>query len=172
MRHETVIFWPRTQNQKFQLSIYFLPFSSRSTTKTTEIGRNPYFYSVLANQKREFLKFKLKTQKFEKPNVCTLFEKGYFWCSRTCFRAFLGWCVMWVYAGQTTILDNFPLKRSVFLRFLAVRAACGVQKSRGFREAYLERSVSRFEIFFVRSSPNHLFRRLKLNYEVSTPFSA
>ena len=40
----------------------------------------PLFYSVLANQKREASKFKLKTLKIEKKNpiIAPFFEKGYF----------------------------------------------------------------------------------------------
>ena len=46
----------KNQIHKFQLSFFFLPFSSLSTTKNTKICWNPYFYSVLANLKREFSK--------------------------------------------------------------------------------------------------------------------
>ena len=53
---------------------------------------------------------------------------------------------MWVYTRQTTILENFPLN-VVYFAFLAILAECGVQKKGGFREAYLERSVSRLEAF-------------------------
>ena len=52
----------------------FLLFRRQKTQKLAE-SRNPHFYSVLANQKREFSKFKLKTQKIEKPIFCTLFWK-------------------------------------------------------------------------------------------------
>ena len=76
---------------------------------------------------------------------------------------------MWVDAGQTTILDNFPLKRGVFSVFGCMGGVRGPKKG-WFREHYLERSVSRFEFFFCRSSPNHLFRWLKLNYEFCSLF--
>ena len=55
--------------------ILYLPFSSLSTTKTTKIGWNPYFYSALANQQKEFSKLKLKKkkQKFENPIFAPFF---------------------------------------------------------------------------------------------------
>ena len=69
------IFGQKTQIQKFQLSFFFLPFSLSKTKKHKNLLK-PLFYSVLANQKkREFSKNQLKTQKFEKPNFCTLFLK-------------------------------------------------------------------------------------------------
>ena len=75
MRHETAIFGQKTQIQKFQLSFVFLPFFLFQKQKT-KICWNPYFYSVLANLKKDnFPKIKLKTQKFEKPKFCTLFSK-------------------------------------------------------------------------------------------------
>ena len=59
-------FWtkkPKTRNSSF----FFLPFSSFSTTKTTTICRNPYFYSVLANlQKENFQILNLKHRNLEK----------------------------------------------------------------------------------------------------------
>ena len=53
----------------------FLPFSSLATTKNTRISWNPYFIVFLQPPKKEFSKFKLKTQNIEKPNFCTLFLK-------------------------------------------------------------------------------------------------
>ena len=76
MRHETAIFGPK--KPKFINSSYhffLLVFFSLNNRKHKKC-RNPYFYSVLANQKkREFSNFILKTLKIEKPNFCTLFLK-------------------------------------------------------------------------------------------------
>ena len=69
-------FWtkrPKTRNSGYHL--FFAFFFFFSTTKTTQISWNPYFDSVLASLRREFSKFKLKTQKFEKPHFCTLVLK-------------------------------------------------------------------------------------------------
>ena len=43
-------------NPDIPVIIFFLPFSSLTTTKNTKVSWNPYFYSVLANLKREFSK--------------------------------------------------------------------------------------------------------------------
>ena len=67
-------FWtkkPRSRNSSYHLFCLL----SLSTTKNTKVSWNPYLYSVLTNLKKEFSNFKLKTQKIEKPNFCTLFSK-------------------------------------------------------------------------------------------------
>ena len=74
VRHETAIFDQKTKIHKFQLSFFLPVFFSFNNRKHKKCW-NPYFYSVLANQKREFSKFKLKTLKIENPNFCTLFLK-------------------------------------------------------------------------------------------------
>ena len=68
VRHEPAIFGPKTQNQKFQLSLFFA-FSSLSTTQTQTCAKTPIFIVFLANLKREVSNAKLKTQEIEKPNV-------------------------------------------------------------------------------------------------------
>ena len=54
---------------------------------------------------------------------------------------------MWVYACLTPISDNFPLKRSVFQRFLLYWRPGGWKKRGVFREALFEHSVPRSEAF-------------------------
>ena len=64
------------QKNKFRYSNYqFFCFFLLLQQQKTQKCCNPYFYSVLANQKREFSKLKLKTLKIEKPNFCTCFLK-------------------------------------------------------------------------------------------------
>ena len=65
-------------NSWIPVIIFFCLFSSLSTTENTTKCWNPYFYSVLTNQKREFSNVILKTLKIEKPNFCTLFWKRLF----------------------------------------------------------------------------------------------
>ena len=68
----------KTQNQKFQLSFFFA-FSSLSTTKTTKIGWNPYFYSVLANLKKEnFQNLNIKHRNLKNPIFAPFFWKRLF----------------------------------------------------------------------------------------------
>ena len=75
MRHETAIFGPKTQIQKFQLSFSFCLFSL-STTKNTKISWNPYFYSVLTNLKKEnFQILNLKHRKLKNPIFAPFFWK-------------------------------------------------------------------------------------------------
>ena len=69
----------KNPNSEIPVIIFFLAFFSLSKTKNTKICWNPYFYSVLANLKKEnFPKINLKTQKFEKTQFLhPFFEKGY-----------------------------------------------------------------------------------------------
>ena len=73
-------FWTKkTQIHKFQLSFFFLPFFSFSKTKNTKICWNPYFYSVLANLKKEnFPKINLKHRKLKNPIFAPIFWKRLF----------------------------------------------------------------------------------------------
>ena len=80
MRHETSIFGQKNQIHKFQLS-FFLAFFFSFNNKNTKICWNPYFYSVLANLKKEnFQKFNLKQRNLENPIFAPFFskKKGYF----------------------------------------------------------------------------------------------
>ena len=64
--------------------LLFLPFSSFSTTKTTTICRNPYFYSVLANlQKENFQILNIKHRNIKKKK--TIFAP-FFFEERAIFR--------------------------------------------------------------------------------------
>ena len=76
MRHETAIFGPKNPNPEIPVIIFFLPTFFSFNNKKLKHLLKPLFYSVLANLKREFLNFKLETQKIEKPNFCTLFLKS------------------------------------------------------------------------------------------------
>ena len=69
-------FWTKkTKIHKFQLSLFCL-FSSISTTKNPKHCWNPYFYNVLANQKKRiFKKITLNTENWKKNNFCTPFLK-------------------------------------------------------------------------------------------------
>ena len=73
-------FWTKkSQIQKFQLSFFFLLFSSLTTTKNTKISWNPYFYSVLAHLKKEnFQNWNLKHRKLKNPNFAPFFWKRLF----------------------------------------------------------------------------------------------
>ena len=72
-------FLDKKTNPETPVIFFFLPFSSLSTTRNTNISWNPYFYSVLANLKVRFFKIQTLTQKLEKLNVCTFFFKAIFW---------------------------------------------------------------------------------------------
>ena len=68
----------KTQIQKFQL-LFFLAFFSFSKTKNTRICWNPYFYSVLANLKKEnFPKINLKHRNLKNPIFAPIFWKRLF----------------------------------------------------------------------------------------------
>ena len=69
-------FWTKkTQTHKFQLSIFFAFFFSFNN-KNTKICWNPYFYSVLANLKKEnFQKFNLKQRNLKNPIFAPFFRK-------------------------------------------------------------------------------------------------
>ena len=78
MRHETVIFGPKSPNSETPVITLFCLLSSLSTEKKLKNLLKPLFDSVLENLEKRILKiqnFKLKTQKIEKPNFCTLFLK-------------------------------------------------------------------------------------------------
>ena len=69
-----------TKKPKFRNSSYhfFLPFFSFNN-KNTKICWNPYFYSVLANLKKDnFPKNNLKHRNLKNPFFAPFFEKGYF----------------------------------------------------------------------------------------------
>ena len=66
---------PKSRNSSYHFFGSFLLFQQQKHKHLLK----PLFYSVLANlQKREFSKNELKTEKFEKPNFCTLFLKRLF----------------------------------------------------------------------------------------------
>ena len=68
----------KTQIQKFQLSFFSCLFSL-SKTKNTKICWNPYFYSVLANLKKEnFPKINLKHRNLKNPFFAPFFWKRLF----------------------------------------------------------------------------------------------
>ena len=78
-------FWTKKPKiYKFQLSFFCL-FSSLSTTQNTKIRWNPYFYSVLANLKKEnFENLNLKHWKLENPIFAPFFWKRLF--SENCHK--------------------------------------------------------------------------------------
>ena len=80
VRHETAIFGPK--KAKFINSSYlffFCLFSSLSTTQNTQNCWNPYFYSVLANLKKEnFQNLNLKHWKLKNPIFAPFFWKRLF----------------------------------------------------------------------------------------------
>ena len=79
VRHETAIFGPK--KAKFINSSYhfFCLFSSLSTTQNTKHCWNPYFYSVLANLKKEnFQNLNLKHWKLKNPIFAPFFWKRVF----------------------------------------------------------------------------------------------
>ena len=73
-------FWTKkTQIHKFQLSFFFLPFFLFQKQKNTKICWNPYFYSVLANLKKEnFPKINLKHRNLKNPIFAPIFWKRLF----------------------------------------------------------------------------------------------
>ena len=79
MRHETAIFGqkkPQIINSSYH---FFLPFFSLSKTKNTIICWNPYFYSVLANPKKDnFPKINLKHRNLKNPIFAPIFWKRLF----------------------------------------------------------------------------------------------
>ena len=78
MRHETTIFWQKKNPNPGISVIFFLPFSSLSTTKDTRISWNPYFYSDFSKPKKENfrnLNLKNRKSKTKKNKFCTLFLK-------------------------------------------------------------------------------------------------
>ena len=79
MRHETAI-WDKKPNPDIPVFIFggsFLLCQQQKTQKSVET--HIFMDRVLANlKKRIFKKKKLKTEKFEKPNFCTLFWKRLF----------------------------------------------------------------------------------------------
>ena len=65
----------KTQNQKLRLS-FFLPIPFSFNNKNTKTSWNPYFYSVLANLKKDnFQNFNSKHRKLGKPIFAPFFEK-------------------------------------------------------------------------------------------------
>ena len=70
------IFGQINQIHKFQLS--FFPFFFSFNNKNTKICWNPYFYSVLANQKREFSKINFKQRNLKNPICAPFFLKRLF----------------------------------------------------------------------------------------------
>ena len=58
--------------------IIFLPFSSLTTTKNTKVSWNPYFYSVLANLKKNFQNLNSKHRKLKNPIFAPFFWKKLF----------------------------------------------------------------------------------------------
>ena len=67
-------FWTKKPNPEIPV-IIFLPIFFSCNSKEHKQLLKPLFYSVFANLKKEFSKYKLKTLKIEKPNFCTLFSK-------------------------------------------------------------------------------------------------
>ena len=66
----------KNQNPEIPVIIFLPVFFFFSTTKNTKHCRNPYFYRVLANLKKEnFQNLNFKTLKIVKLNFCTLFLK-------------------------------------------------------------------------------------------------
>ena len=66
-------------NPEIPVIICFLPFSSLATTKNTKISWNPYFYSVLANLKKEnFECLNSKHRKLGNPIFAPFFWKRLF----------------------------------------------------------------------------------------------
>ena len=74
-------FWtkkPKSRNSSYH---FLLPFSSLTTTKNTKVSWNPYFYSVLANLKKEnFQNLNSKHRKLKNPIFAPFFlKKAIFW---------------------------------------------------------------------------------------------
>ena len=79
MRHETAIFGQKNPNSEIPVIIFFLAFFSLSKTKNTKICWNPYFYSVLANLKKEnFPKINLKHRNLKNPFLHPFLKKAIF----------------------------------------------------------------------------------------------
>ena len=71
--HETAIFGPK--KPKPEIPDLCFAFSFSVNNKNTNNGRNPYFYNVLANIKRDFSNVKLKTEKFGEEKSAPIFWK-------------------------------------------------------------------------------------------------
>ena len=72
-------FWTKKAKSRNSSYHFFLPFSSLTTTKNTKISWNPYFYSVLANLKKEnFQNLNLKHRKLKNPIFAPFFWKRLF----------------------------------------------------------------------------------------------
>ena len=78
--HETAVFGPKNPKfYKFQLSFVFACFLLFQQYKNTKIRWNPYFYSVLANLKKEnFENLNLKHWKLENPIFAPFYWKRLF----------------------------------------------------------------------------------------------
>ena len=103
MRHETAIFGQK--KPKFRNSSYhfFSCLFSLSKTKNTKISWNPYFYSVLANLKKEnFPKINLKHRNLKNPIFAPIFWK----------RLFLDNCQI-IGHKKKTLNDNCVCKKSL-----------------------------------------------------------
>ena len=69
----------KNPNSEIPVIIFFLAFFSLSKTKNTKICWNPYFYSVLANLKKEnFPKINLKHRNLKNPIFAPVFWKRLF----------------------------------------------------------------------------------------------
>ena len=73
-------FWTnKAQIQKFQLSFFFCAFFFSNNNKKHKNSWNPYFYSVLAELKREnFQNLNLKHRKLKNPIFAPFFRKRLF----------------------------------------------------------------------------------------------
>ena len=79
MRHETAIFGPKKLNFINSSYHFFLPVFFSLNNRKHKKCWNPYFYSVLAKQKKEnFQILYLKHWKLKNPIFAPFFEKGYF----------------------------------------------------------------------------------------------
>ena len=79
MRHETAIFGQKKPNSEIPVIIFFLPFFLFQKQKNTKICWNPYFYSVLANLKKENVpKINLKHRNLKNPIFAPIFWKRLF----------------------------------------------------------------------------------------------
>ena len=69
----------KNPNPEIPVIIFFGPFSSLTTTKNTKNSWNPYFYSVLADLKKEnFQNLNLKHRKLKNPIFAPFFWKRLF----------------------------------------------------------------------------------------------
>ena len=76
VRHETAIFGPKKPEFTNSSYHFFGGFSFLSTIKNTKFSWNPYFYSVLANLKKDkFQKMNLKHRNLTNPIFAPFFRK-------------------------------------------------------------------------------------------------